>query len=133
MSKLLCWDRVTPQIRKLTEDNLTTTFDDRIVTTRPQKEFPSVKVIKWTDVYVWMRQQNSEWARRLTEYMEILERRLIYLSLGGNNHHLGRPVVVEPPFRLFADEIPRNDADRFHILAPLVGVKEGARNLAKHR
>ncbi len=43
------------------------------------------------------------------------------------------PVVLEPPFRLFADEISGNDPDRLHILAPLVGVKEGARNLAEHR
>src|SRR6202140_1767967 len=57
----------------------------------------------------------------------------IELATGNQPIYLRRPVVVQSPFRLFTDEIPGNDPDRFHILSPLVGVKEGARNLAKHR
>jgi hypothetical protein len=58
-----------------------------LVTSRPKGRFPAnVKVMQWTEVYAWMRaQRDSEWARTLTEYMEVLERRLVtenYLKEG---------------------------------------------------
>jgi len=40
ISNLVCWDRVTPELRKLTEDNLRTTFDDKIVNVKLTTEHP---------------------------------------------------------------------------------------------
>lgn len=58
-----------------------------IVTNLPKRRMPeNVRVFLWTEVYSWMKAQSaSEWARRLTEYMEVLERRLVaddYLKEG---------------------------------------------------
>jgi len=39
----------------------------------------SVFLKKWTDVYLWMSQQSqSEWAARLTSYMQVLEQKLVF-------------------------------------------------------
>jgi hypothetical protein len=40
ISNLVCWDRVTPELRKLTEDNLRTTFDDKIEGVKLNTEHP---------------------------------------------------------------------------------------------
>jgi hypothetical protein len=48
------------------------------VTERPKRlAFDGLRVIEWTELYAWLRKERtSEWARRLTEYMEVLERKL---------------------------------------------------------
>jgi hypothetical protein len=39
----------------------------------------SVSLRKWTDLYLWMSQQTqSEWAARLTSYMQVLEQKLVF-------------------------------------------------------
>jgi hypothetical protein len=48
MSKLFCWDRVTPEIRKSTEDYLRGAFDDKIVDIKLTTEHPQGR----PDVYV---------------------------------------------------------------------------------
>jgi hypothetical protein len=48
MSKLFCWDRVTPEIRKITEDYLRGAFDDKIVDIKLTTEHPQGR----PDVYV---------------------------------------------------------------------------------
>ncbi len=58
-----------------------------LVTNGPKRTVPAdVKLLFWTEVYAWMHaQKGSEWARRLAEYMEVLERRLVaenYLKEG---------------------------------------------------
>jgi hypothetical protein len=40
MSKLVCWDRVTPELRKLTEAHFKTSFDEKIVNLRLTTEHP---------------------------------------------------------------------------------------------
>lgn len=40
ISNLVCWDRVTPELRKLTEDSLRTAFDDKIVNVKMTTEHP---------------------------------------------------------------------------------------------
>jgi hypothetical protein len=54
---------------------------------RPRRPVPdNVRIIEWTELYSWMRRERaSSWARRLTEYMEVLERKLVgedYLKEG---------------------------------------------------
>ena len=43
---------------------------------RPPGPAPNkVRIIEWTELYAWMRgEEASEWARRLTDYMEVLEK-----------------------------------------------------------
>jgi hypothetical protein len=48
MSKLVCWDRVPPEMRKVSEDILRNTFDDQIVSIKLTKEHPAGR----PDVYV---------------------------------------------------------------------------------
>src|SRR5438128_6080410 len=56
----------------------------------------------------------------------------IELSASDEPVYLGRPVIIEAPFRLFADEIAGNNSDGFHILAPLMNMEEGAGHIAEH-
>jgi hypothetical protein len=46
--------------------------------------------------------------------------------------HLSGPVVVQFSFRLLADKLAGDDANRFDVFAPLVRVKQYLRNVAKH-
>jgi hypothetical protein len=57
-----------------------------LVTDVPKRDFPrDVRVVRWTDLYCWLRRTTSGWARRLTTYMEVLEGKLVrddYLTGG---------------------------------------------------
>jgi hypothetical protein len=44
MLKLFCWDKVTPEVRKVTEEHLTSSFEDKILTVRITTEHPKGRV-----------------------------------------------------------------------------------------
>ncbi len=49
-----------------------------LVAARPKsRDQTGLRIIEWTQVYSWLqKERTSEWARRLIEYMEVLERKL---------------------------------------------------------
>ena len=64
---------------------------------------PALKVRRWTDLYMWLNSesQRSEWARRLREYMGVLEARLVkelYLKTGTLTTFTGIPFGTESPY-----------------------------------
>jgi len=74
-----------------------------IVADRPKKPpLDSVRIIEWTGVYRWLRQQEeSAWARRVTDYMEILEGRFVadgYLREGSLTVFSGIPFGPDSPY-----------------------------------
>jgi hypothetical protein len=78
-----------------------------IVVISPQepspRKLPGASHVTWPEVYVWLSQQhrNSEWARRLVDYMESLEARMItdgYLDKGSLTTFSGIRFTPESPW-----------------------------------
>lgn len=75
-----------------------------LVTELPRRFAPDdVKVITWTQLYSWLLQEGrSEWAHRLTTYMEVLERKLVaeeeYLKEGTLTVFAGIPFGKDYPY-----------------------------------
>ncbi len=61
-----------------------------------------LRVVKWTDLYSWLRRDGaSAWARSLTDYMEVLERKLVsedYLREGTLTVFAGIPFGKDHPY-----------------------------------
>lgn len=98
-----------------------------IVTERPERlTREGLRIIEWTELYSWLRnERTSEWARRLTDYMEVLERKLAeeeYLREGTLTVFAGIPFGKGYPYnyheakrllRLAMDELrKRSDLKR---------------------
>ncbi len=75
-----------------------------IDTKKPKKKFQrETKFILWSEVYAWFYQriESSEWARRLTQYMEIAEIKMIndgYLKQGSLTTFTGFPFGSNSPY-----------------------------------
>ena len=74
-----------------------------LVTERPQRQLlDGTRVIEWTELYSWLRREReSTWARHLTEYMEILEGKLVaegYLKEGTLTVFSGIPFGKDYPY-----------------------------------
>lgn len=84
---------------------------------------PDLKIRRWTELYTWLKleSRDSEWARRLHEYMDILEVKLVkdeYLKTGTLTVFTGVPFGTESPYsyleakrvlRLALDELRLRD------------------------
>ena len=62
-----------------------------------------LKIRRWTELYIWLKTElrNSEWAKKLSEYMEILEVKLVaeeYLKTGTLTVFTGVPFGTESPY-----------------------------------
>ena len=95
-----------------------------LVTELPERVIDSeLKIRRWTELYIWLKAEsrNSEWARRLHEYMDILEAKLVadeYLKTGTLTLFTGVPFGTESPYnyleakrvlRLAMDELRLRD------------------------
>jgi hypothetical protein len=74
-----------------------------LVTELPKRSFgDGVTIKKWAQLYVWLlEQRNSEWARRLSAYMEVLETKLVrddYLRGGTLTVFAGIPFGKDNPY-----------------------------------
>jgi hypothetical protein len=74
-----------------------------LVTGLPRRfDFDDVKILTWTQLYSWLLQERqSEWANRLTNYMEVLERKLVaeeYLKEGTLTVFSGVPFGKDYPY-----------------------------------
>jgi hypothetical protein len=74
-----------------------------LVTELPKRPFADdVTIKKWAQLYVWLlAQRNSEWARRLSAYMEVLETKLVrddYLRGGTLTVFAGIPFGKDNPY-----------------------------------
>jgi hypothetical protein len=92
----------------------------------PRQPIDSLKICEWDSLYTWIRKQKqSQWTRRFTEYMEILERKLVadeYLVDGKLTVFSGIPFAKNYPYnygeakrliRLIMDELrQRSDLKR---------------------
>jgi hypothetical protein len=90
--------RRTAELRGFSDVNLVA-----FVSQRPRLPVSDrVKIVEWTKLYSWMRREvTSEWARRLTEYMEVLERKLVeedYLKEGTITVFSGVPFGQDYPY-----------------------------------
>jgi len=60
--------------------------------------------LKWSDVYAWLRRDDTEWAKRAAEYLEIAEGRLIeaeQLKEGALTKFAGIPFDSDHPYNYF--------------------------------
>lgn len=75
-----------------------------LVTDTPKRAIdPELKIRLWTELYIWLKSEarNSEWARKLHEYMDVLEARLVkeeYLKSGTLTVFTGLPFCTESPY-----------------------------------
>lgn len=74
-----------------------------LVTKNPQGSVPDrVKIVEWSKVYSWLcLQRASEWAKRVVDYMEILEGKLVaieYLTEGTLTVFSGIPFGPDRPY-----------------------------------
>jgi hypothetical protein len=74
-----------------------------LVVEKPKRlSLDGLKILEWTELYSWLRQEgHSEWARRLVEYMEVLERKLAadeYLREGTLTVFAGIPFGKDNPY-----------------------------------
>lgn len=98
-----------------------------LVTELPNRSFANdVTIKKWTELYRWLlEERQSEWVRRFTAYMEVLERKLVrdeYLRGGTLTVFAGIPFGKDNPYnyheakrvlRLAMDELrKRSDLER---------------------
>src|SRR5205823_1839197 len=62
----------------------------------------AISVRKWTELYCWLKQERqSEWARRISAYMQVLERKLVrddYLKGGTLTVFSGIPFDADEPY-----------------------------------
>jgi hypothetical protein len=78
----------------------------RLIAFVPQRHqsrvFENVRIFEWAELYLWMRGQDTcDWARRLTEYMEVLEQKLAdrnYLKEGTMTVFSGIPFGRDCPY-----------------------------------
>ena len=83
--------------------SISNTYLTALVTKRPQRQpLDGTKIIEWSELYSWLRRERkSAWARRLTEYMEILEGKLVakgYLKEGTLTEFSGIPFENDYPY-----------------------------------
>lgn len=74
-----------------------------LVVERPKRlSLEGLKIIEWTELYSWLRREGrSDWAQRLVEYMEVLERKLAadeYLREGTLTVFSGIPFSKDYPY-----------------------------------
>jgi hypothetical protein len=74
-----------------------------LVTGLPRRfDLDDVKILTWTQLYSWLLQEGqSEWAKRLTTYMEVLERKLVaeeHLKEGTLSVFSGTPFGKDYPY-----------------------------------
>ena len=67
---------------------------------QPKFSLPNTKFHAWTEIYKWLRKQNSsEWAKRVAEYMEIWEAKMTeYLTDGNITEFNGIPFGDKEPY-----------------------------------
>jgi hypothetical protein len=90
------------------------------VTGEPKGVFPESTVRKWTDLYCWLSQQyGSEWARRVAQYMEILEEKLVadgYLKSGTLTVFSGVSFGKDNPYNYYeAKRVLRLAMDKLRV------------------
>jgi hypothetical protein len=94
------------------------------VADEPKTVFPEATVRRWTDLYRWLSQQHgSEWARRVAQYMEILEEKLVadgYLKSGTLTVFSGVPFGKDSPYNYYeAKRVLRLAMDELRIRTDL--------------
>ncbi len=94
------------------------------VTERPKWNCPDATVLRWTDLYCWLLQQHgSEWSRRVAQYMEVLEAKLVgegYLKSGTLTVFAGVPFDKDTPYNYFeAKRVLRLAMDKLRVRTDL--------------
>jgi hypothetical protein len=77
-----------------------------LVTEIPQRfDLDDVKILTWSQLYSWLTQEGgSQWAKRLSTYMEVLERKLVteeYLKEGTLTVFSGIPFGKDNPYNYY--------------------------------
>jgi hypothetical protein len=74
-----------------------------LVTGRPKRlVLDGLRIVEWSELYTWLQQEgDSDWAHHLTNYMEVLERKLVadqYLREGTLTVFTGIPFGKDYPY-----------------------------------
>jgi hypothetical protein len=93
------------------------------VTERPKWNRPDVTTLRWTDLYCWLLQQRSEWSRRVAQYMEVLEEKLVadgYLKSGTLTVFSGIPFGSDNRYNYYeAKRVLRLAMDKLRVRTDL--------------